>query len=152
VAFDVFISYSTKDIDVVTHIKDMLANDYVSTFFAEHSVEPGDSLTKKIYAAIRATDLFLLLWSSNSEDSEWVQRELELARSEEKLIVPIKLDESSELPGTISDIKYIPYHEDPRKVPDWINQNVFEKAKAKSNQQIIWLVIGGALLWLATRK
>ena len=151
-AFNVFISYSSKDLGTVTHIKNMLENPHIETFLAEDSVEPGESLVGKIYAAIKRTDLFLLLWSSNSQDSEWVKREIELARSENKTIVPIKLDDDSELPGMLSDTKYLPYHKEPEKVLDWIHSTVFSDAKSKAWEPVIWLVIGAALLWLFTRK
>ena len=151
-AFRIFISYATQDLEIVNQIRDMLRNPYVETFFAEHSVAPGESLLEKIYSAIRDTNLFLLLWSKNSQQSEWVARELELARAESKLIVPIKLDSESILPGTISDIKYIPYHEDPEKVPDWIQKNIFSKAESFPWEPIVLTIIGGAILWLATRE
>jgi len=151
-AFKIFISYSTKDIDTVNHIRGMLDNPNIETFFAENSVEPGESLVDKIYSAIKDTDLFLLMWSSNSWESEWVTREIDLARSEKKTIVPIKLDEESKLPGILSDVKYIPFHESPEKVINWIQTNVFSSANAKAWEPVIWLVLGGALLWLLTRK
>ena len=151
-SFNVFISYSTKDLETVNHIKGMLRNPYIETFFAENSVQPGESLVKKIYSAIKNTDLFLLMWSSNSQESEWVSREIELARSENKTIVPIKLDKKSKLPGILGDIKYIPFHESPEKVLNWIQSTVFSTAKSKSWEPVIWLALGGALLWLLTRK
>ena len=151
-AFNVFISYSSKDLDVVTHIKHMLDNPHIETFLAEYSVDAGESLVGKIYSAIRQSDLFLLMWSSNSQDSEWVAREIELARSENKTIVPIKLDDESELPGVLSDTKYLPYHEEPEKILNWIHTTVFSDAKSKAWEPVIWLIIGAALLWLFTRK
>lgn len=151
-AFDIFISYSKKDLDTVTQIKGMLDNPHIETFFAENSVDPGESLVKKIYAAIRKTDLFLLMWSSNSQESEWVAREIELARSENKTIIPIKLDSESKMPGVLSDIKYIPFHESPEKVINWIQTNVFSTAKAKAWEPVVWFLLGAVLLWLLTRK
>lgn len=150
--FSIFISYSTADLEIVHHIRGMINDPHIKTFFAEHSVIPGESLVQKIYGAIRNCDLFLLLWSSNSQNSEWVAREIELARSENKQIVPIKLDAESEIPSVLSDIKYIPYHESPEKVLSWIQNDVFSTAKAKSWDPVICVVLGAVLLWLLTRK
>ncbi|MBO1924584.1 toll/interleukin-1 receptor domain-containing protein [Thiomicrorhabdus sp. 6S3-12] len=151
-AFNVFISYSTKDLDTVNHIKGMLENPHIETFFAENSVEPGESLTGKIYPAIKSADLFLLMWSSNSQDSKWVAQEIELAKSENKTIVPIKLDSESKMPIALGDIKYIPFHESPEKVLSWIQTTVFSTAKSKSWEPIVWLVLGAALIWLLSQK
>jgi hypothetical protein len=150
--YNIFISYSTKDLGTVEHIKGMLDNPRIETFFAENSVDPGKSLVKKIYPAIKKADLFLLIWSSNSQKSDWVAREIELARSEDKIIVPIKIDKESELPGVLSDIKYIPFHESPEKVINWIQENVFSTAKAKASEPVVWLLLGATLIWLLTRK
>lgn len=151
-AFNIFISYSTRDLDTVNHIRAMLNNPHIETFFAENSVEPGESLTGKIYPAIKRTDLFLLMWSSNSQDSKWVAQEIELAKSENKTIVPIKLDDESEMPTALGDIKYIPFHESPEKVLSWIQTTVFNSAKSKGLEPIVWLLLGTVLLWLLSRK
>jgi len=151
-AFNIFISYSTKDLDTVNHIRGMLDNPQIETFFAENSVEPGESLKGKIYPAIKRADLFLLMWSSNSQDSKWVAREIEFAKSENKTIVPIKLDDESKMPVALGDIKYIPFHESPEKVINWIQTTVFSSAKSRSWEPIVWLLLGTVLLWLLSRK
>ena len=150
--FKLFISYSKEDFEIVKHIKGMLSHPLIETFVAEHSVIPGESLAKTIYASIKRCVLFILIWSMNSEESEWVAREIELARSEDKVIVPIKLDENSKLPGILSDIKYLSFYQNPEKVINWIQSNVFGSAQAKSWEPVIWLLIGAALFWLLTQK
>lgn len=40
-AFKVFISYSTKDLAKVTHIKNMLEHSSIEVFVAEYSLLPG---------------------------------------------------------------------------------------------------------------
>jgi hypothetical protein len=51
----------------------------VNTFFDEWSIEPGDSLRRRIEAGIAGANYFVALISENSLQSEWVQTELDMA-------------------------------------------------------------------------
>jgi hypothetical protein len=105
---DVFISYSTMQLDVAIKAKLAIEATGSTAFLAEHHVAPGEGLTDRIVQEIKACRLFVLLWSSHSRGSEWVQREVGMARQAEKIVVPVKLDAEAELPGFLQDIKYVP--------------------------------------------
>lgn len=75
----IFISYSHQDESQVRGIAEgcrMLGKDY---FFDRHSLQPGDIFKDKILNYIENADLFVLCWSKNAAESEWVQIEREYA-------------------------------------------------------------------------
>ena len=105
--FNVFVSYSTADLKHVYELREQIADKEVDVFIAEHSVLPSESLTQTIAAAIKRCDLFVLLWSNNAKDSDWVAQELGMALQLKKQILPLKLEASVEPDGFIKDVKYI---------------------------------------------
>ena len=154
-AFRVFISYSTHDIRLVDHLLTILNTPGVHAFAAEYSVLPGGYLSPEIIQAIKDCDLFLLLWSQNAKDSEWVPQEIGIAVSDSKHIVPVVLEPHLSVPGFIQDRKYLPAYRSPSWAMQWIQQHVFAQADQKRQQQInafTGLAVGGALLWLVAQS
>ncbi len=75
----IFISYAHQDESQVRGIAEgckMLGKDY---FFDRHSLQAGDIFKDKILDYINDADLFVLCWSKNAAESEWVQIEREHA-------------------------------------------------------------------------
>jgi hypothetical protein len=152
-ALKVFISYSTKDIEIVNFVKSMLAGAPLEVFVAEYNVAPGTPLSPAIVTAIKQCNLFILLWSQNSRASEWVPQEIGIAKSEGKQIIPAVLQPNLPLPGFISDLKYLDVPKNPQGAFTWLRDNVLAKATEKQKQEgAAWLAIGGALLWLFSRS
>lgn len=151
-AFNVFISYSTNDIETVDQFKTLLNNPIINVFVAEYSVTPGESLNERIMPAIENCHIFLLLYSKSSEQSEWVAKEIELAKAHNKYILPVLLDDDAKLPAYLGDIKYLPAHAKPDEAMKFVSTHISQQAeKMKKNSVLIGLIMGGALIWLATR-
>lgn len=108
--YKVFISYSTKDFPLADYVRNLLQHSSVEVFVAEYSVVPGQSLPVEIIAAIKNCNLFILLWSENSKESEWVPQEIGIATSEKKPILPVVPHQKISLPGFISSLKYLPLY------------------------------------------
>lgn len=152
-AYKVFISYSTKDLPVVEHVKALLQHSSVEVFVAEYSVAPGKSLPAEIITAIKNCNLFILLWSTNSKESEWVPQEIGIAASDKKPILPIVLHPDISLPGFIKELKYLPVYKNPEGALSWLRANVFEQAQKKEQTDgLVWLGLGAAVLWLLSQK
>jgi hypothetical protein len=72
----VFISYSHKDDATVKSIAEAYrALGTVDYFYDRHALSPGELFEKKIFEYIDQCDLFVLCWSKNAEESEWVKKE-----------------------------------------------------------------------------
>lgn len=105
----IFISYAHQDETQVRGIAEgcrMLGKDY---FFDRHSLQAGDIFKDKILNYIDRADLFVLCWSKNAAESEWVQIErehaLQLIREGKSSlsIYPLCLRPEAPLPLDMSD-------------------------------------------------
>jgi hypothetical protein len=97
----IFISYSSKDREKVSHLKNALDSlNKFEVWFDQEAILPGGYYAKDITTAIRDVDIFLLITSENSIGnkprgiigSDEVATELALAKNNGALIIPIKLD------------------------------------------------------------
>jgi hypothetical protein len=111
--FNIFVSYSTKDLPQVELLRQQLQSTPISVFVAEHSVLPSEELASKISSAILECDLFVLLWSSNAKESDWVPQEIGRAMALNKSILPLVLTENIALPGFLQGLKYLAIHTNP---------------------------------------
>ena len=136
---------------MVNNLEQVLASPDITFFVAENSVRGGESLNKKIFPAIQNANLFVLLWSRNSQESEWVAKEIEQALAFDTPIYPVLLDEDATLPAILGDIKYVSAHRDLRSALVTIQSQVFERAAQKRNQELALLIGAGILLWAASR-
>jgi hypothetical protein len=153
VAFSVFISYSTRDLANASALGSWVGSAGAQPFLAEYSAQPGQPLAANILAAIKNCDLFLLLWSQNAKQSDWVPQEIGVARGAGKAIMPVVLQPDIELPGFIQDLKYLAAYEDPTTSVQWLYQHVAAQVKQKdANTLVLVGVIGAIFLLLAASE
>lgn len=94
-----FVSHATIDQDrFVRGLAERLQTNGVETWYAEWALLDGDSLTERIFEqGIGEADIFIVVLSQHSVDSNWVKAELAvgLVRQIEKKcrLIPIVLDE-----------------------------------------------------------
>ena len=89
---DVFISYSSTDFDTVNSIKVVLETNQISCWMAPSSIPPGSSYAYEIPNAIKNCTIFLLMLSERSQVSQWVPKELSLALSAGKIVLPYMIE------------------------------------------------------------
>jgi len=130
-AYRVFISYSTKDLWIADHVKAALTLPGVEVFIAEYNVPPSAPLNLQIELAIRACDLFVLLWSRNSKSSDYVPQEIGIARGCGRAILPVVLEDGLTVPGFISELKYLPAFRNPVQSVAWLQQFVWQNATSQ---------------------
>lgn len=139
-AYNVFISYSTKDLFIANHVRAALSLPGVNVFIAEYSVPASVPLNAVIEMELRGCDLFVLLWSQNSKASDYVPQEIGIARGCNKVILPIVLEEDLAVPGFISDLKYLPAYRDYAQALSWLQSFVHQNA-AQQQQRTALLVL-----------
>ena len=90
---EVFISHSSKDKDIADEICAILEKNGASCWIASRDVPPGGSYGKEIMKAIRSCNILLLLVSKNTNVSDHVTNEIEVAFDAKKVIIPFMLED-----------------------------------------------------------
>ena len=73
--FDVFLSHSVKDKEVVRGLAERLRKDGVKVWFDEWVLKPGDSIPAKIEEGLERSRVLVLCMSANAFGSDWAQLE-----------------------------------------------------------------------------
>ena len=111
----VFISYSSKDEEYTSRLKEALRLNKIPCWYAPHDIGVGENFVQKISNELKndsyndsfenikknceqlklnKTQLFLLVLSANSMHSEWVERELVMAVNNHIPIMAVQIDNS----------------------------------------------------------
>jgi len=102
----IFISYSRKDLDFVDKFAEDLQQAGYDVWYDLTDLEGGDHWADELQAAIDESDVYVLVISPNSVDSEWVEKEFIYADSKDKRIVPV-FYEQTDLPLWLINIHYV---------------------------------------------
>lgn len=152
-AFNIFVSYSTRDLQVVNALRHYLQLTEAAVYVAEYSMPAGQSLPVDIRRVIETCDLFLLVWSTNAQNSEWVPQEIGVATGLKKPIMPVVLHKDMKLPAFLSDLKYLKLYENPGAAVEWLQHFVVERSEKKKIDGLVALgIVGAILLGLSSGK
>lgn len=110
-AHDVFISHSSKDKAIADAVCDALKSAKIKYWISSRNIIGGKKWVKVLTKAISSSRVMVLILSSNSNNSEEVLTELELARDKRKIIIPFKI-------GDISPTDEMKYY---IKRTQWVN-------------------------------
>ncbi|PZR74599.1 MAG: hypothetical protein DLM73_07380 [Chthoniobacterales bacterium] len=92
-AHDVFISHSTRDKPVSDAVCAALENAGIRCWVAPRDVQPGRSFAGEITRAIQQSKAMVLIFSANSNTSEQVLREVQLAVEAKLHILQFRIEE-----------------------------------------------------------
>jgi hypothetical protein len=129
---NVFLSHNAADKPFVRRVARDLESQGVDVWLDEWSIRPGESISSKIEEALQEYDLFLIVLTPSSVQSEWVKEELRVAyrlrigKSRQK-IIPI-LRKKCKIPMFLKDYKYI----------DFTNRNFYSKALSQLCDAIVF--------------
>lgn len=87
----VFISYSSKDTQIIKKIIKQLSDAGIRYWKAPEMIPAGSNYAREIPRAIEACKVFVLMISESSQDSIWVEKEIDCAINARKTIVPLNL-------------------------------------------------------------
>jgi hypothetical protein len=85
----VFISYSRKDLAFVERLAKDLQAAGLQVWYDLSGLEGGTRWGREIQNAIKESEIFVVVLSPNSIDSEWVEKEFMYANSLKKKIIPL---------------------------------------------------------------
>ena len=97
--YDVFLSHSSKDKDLVRSIAERLRADGLQVWFDEWVLTPGDSMPAKIEEGLEHSRVLVLCMSANAFAAEWAQLEAGTFRFRDPLnaqrrFIPLRLDDA----------------------------------------------------------
>ena len=103
----VFISHSTKDMDIVERFRKLI-EPKIETYVAAKDPQPGKPLWAKIEANIKGSNYLVAIMTRNGSRSEMVQSEIATARANKIPVIPI-IEEGVSLKGILAGIEYITF-------------------------------------------
>ena len=128
--YDVFISYSRKDSDIVFPIVKKLEDKGLSVWIDRDGVESGDAFKSVIVGGIKKSNIFLFFSSANANESSWTVKEVDTAVYLKKKIIPVKLDEADYADSILFDLAGL----------DFADLSIEEKKEAELNKLIASLL------------
>lgn len=92
-AYDVFISYSAVDKTTAEAICATLEADRVRCWIAPRDITPGKEWGEAIIDGINQCRIMVLVFSSNSNNSQQVRREVERAVNKDLILLPFRIED-----------------------------------------------------------
>ena len=93
-AHDIFISYSSKDKQTADAICHILESNKLRCWIAPRNIIAGKNYAEQIMYGIKAAKIVVLVFSKNSQESVFVNSEIDTAFSNDKPIISFKIDET----------------------------------------------------------
>lgn len=142
----IFISYSSKDSAEVQEIVSFFESEKIAYFKAPEMIPVGSNYAREIPRAIQACSIFLLIISAHSQNSMWVEKELDCAINNRKTIVPVQIS-SYPLNETfrfyLNNVQILSYWDEPkdalfhlsRRIRNIMSTQLAEKDREYTNHQ-----------------
>ena len=89
---DIFISYSNKDQAIADIVCSELEKNDIICWYAPRDIKPGESWAGSIMNAISSAKILLLIFTSSSNESVQVLREIERAVNKRIKVVPFRIE------------------------------------------------------------
>src|SRR5215510_2534581 len=87
----IFVSYSKQDVEFMRYLKALLEAEGYSVWVDEARLTPSVRWWKTIEENISECSAFVIVMSPTASDSDWVEREILMAESEDRPIIPVLL-------------------------------------------------------------
>lgn len=134
--YDVFLSHSSKDKDIVRPIAERLRADGVRVWFDDWEMKPGDSIPAMIEEGLENSRVLVLCMSINAFGSDWAQLESGTFRfrdplNKERRFIPLRLDDTP-IKGSLTQFLYVDWsyekHEgEYKKLCELCRKHAFQK-------------------------
>jgi hypothetical protein len=92
-AHDVFISYSTKDKTIADAVCAKLEENKIRVWIAPRDVPAGANFAESIIRAINTCQVFVLIWSTNTNTSNHILNEINQAFDQGITIIPFRIQD-----------------------------------------------------------
>jgi hypothetical protein len=89
----VFISFASKDRSLATRICDALEHRGIGCWIATRDIGPGENFQSAVFDAIRSAKVMVLVFSTNSHNSDEVKKEIVLAGQCRLNVIPVRVED-----------------------------------------------------------
>lgn len=89
----VFISYSTKNRNEADSVREIFIKKHIPCWMAPYDIPAGKKYAYAINDALESCSCFLLILSNDSQNSQFVDTEVERARTYRKPIIPMQIED-----------------------------------------------------------
>lgn len=137
---NVFISYSTKNSDIAHRICYLLEENGLKCWIAPRNISSGKIYIEEIGDAIRATKIVVLVYSSFSQASRYVNNEIEMAYSYNKPIISFNIDNAEpkdEMAYFLKVSQWLPAFPDPEVEYETLIKDAKQLCDEKNDAPII---------------
>lgn len=90
---NIFISYKAEEFDQADWVRKTLEHNEISCWMAPDSIPTGSNYAIEIPKAIASCAAMVLILSNKSQNSVWVNKEIEQAIAAKKVIIPFMIEE-----------------------------------------------------------
>lgn len=107
---DVFISYSNKDKNAADAVCSIMEQKGIRCWMAPRDITPGLPFAEAIIDGIQGSKVFILIYSSNSNNSSQVIKEVDRAVHHRLAIIPLRLEDvpmTKQLEYYVSDVHWM---------------------------------------------
>lgn len=109
--YDVFLSHSSKDKDIVRAVAERLRADGLRVWFDSWELRPGDSIPAKSEEGLEQSRVLVLCMSASAFGSDWAKLESYTFRfrdplNRERRFIPLRLD-AAPIKGSLAQFLYI---------------------------------------------
>lgn len=114
---DVFVAYSRKDSETCRRIVGELRSQGLNVFYDQY-IQGGEEWRDMLAWNIKNCSVLMVLFTDNSKNSPQVRKEVNLATSHSKSIIPVMIENVALEGGLeleLNGINFIPYFDDPSR-------------------------------------
>ena len=109
--YDVFLSHSSKDKDIVRPLAERLRQDGLKIWFDEWEIQSGDNILSRLEEGLERSRVLVLCMSANAFGSDWAQLESGTYRfrdplNKQRRFIPLKLEDAP-VKGSLAQFRYI---------------------------------------------
>lgn len=108
-----FISYSSKNQSSADAMRKLFNKNGIDTWMAPYDIPAGSEYAEVLYDALENCSCLVLMLTNNSQNSKWVRSEVDIAVSNGKAVIPVKLEDielNSSMKTYLAGRQIVPVH------------------------------------------
>ncbi len=108
-----FISYSSKNQTSANAMRELFNKHNIDTWMAPYDIPAGSEYAEVLYDALTGCSCLVLMLTDVSQNSQWVKKEVNIAITNGKTVVPVKLEDielNSSMKLYLNDQQIVPVH------------------------------------------